>query len=182
MQKLIIFGLLSFTVLLRLPAQSDLPLFITITEEHRFLKNFEGKWRLLYKSDTELGDEFYGKGISENSIIMGWKYLQIKEELGIGGIPTFSIVIIGYDPSEKLFSLFAIDNFSLRPVVSKGVLDSVNKELKFIYEYFDNTKNKIINQETILRLLEPSKYSYIINIIEGDKKRKLVEKLAIKIE
>lgn len=182
MKRGIVFLILLFAIIQKMIAQSDIPTFITITDEHRFLKKFEGKWRLLYSSGWETGEEFYGKGISDNSIIMGWKYLQINEELGIGGIPAYSMIIIGYDPSERLFSFFGIDNFSLRPIMSKGVLDSTGRELKFVYDYFDNTKNKIIKQETVLTLLEPDKYSYKIYIVDGDKRRRLVEKLAIKIE
>ncbi len=180
MKKLTIFSFIVLSQLLW--SNQDLPFVFTLTEQHRFLRNFEGKWRILYTSSLQTGEQYHGKGTSENSIIMGWKYLQIREEIAIEGIPAMSLAIIGYNPVEEMFNLTGFDNFAFKPIVAKGNLDKDNNQLIFQYEYYDPINKKALNQKTVIKLLEPEKYSYSIFIIDEGKEKLMVEKLAIKLE
>lgn len=151
--------------------------------EHKLLKKMTGKWRTIFSSWDEHGEATYGKGSSENKMIMGERYIDMNLLLTIENITVGSRITVGFDRSDGKYILLGLDEMGNIPLIAKG--DYIQNEKKIVFggQMPDMmNKGKIIDQKIILTMENDRKISYETYFIKSGKDIKVSEILFIKID
>lgn len=142
--------------------------------EHNLLYAMEGIWRQLVSWHTKGQPDEFSKGFTQNRVILGGRYLQMKSIHDIGIFPYLSMTMIGFDRRIEKYTLHIFDVLTTYSLEAEGKYDPENqvltfrgssvppmaeKELPFSYEITFEDDNKFIiklfvhqNDEIFLRM------------------------------
>ena len=151
--------------------------------EHNLLYAMEGIWRQLVSWHTKGQPDEFSKGFTQNRVILGGRYLQMKSIHEIGIFPYLSMTMIGFDRRKEKYTLHIFDVLTTYSLEAEGKYDPekevltfsgasvppmAEKELPFNYEIsFEDDKKFIIqlfvheNDEKFLRMK-------VVNILKKD--------------
>ena len=90
-----------------------------LTEQHRFLHSFEGKWKIKGISYT-IESQTPVTGTAEIKVIFNGHYVEMNLQIGDLDLISHSRITLGFDTRNNKFTLHSIDDFSNSGLSSTG--------------------------------------------------------------
>ena len=147
--------------------------YIKPNKNHEVLHEFAGKWKQNILRISE-GGEIPGSGTTENSIIFGGRFLEIKFTQSYDNFIVSGIIYLGYDNLSKKFFLFGIDELGTSSLRAEGDYDKKTKTLELRGTLADPVILK--NRELIIRMTKDreNKFTFEEFVLENGKERKVL--------
>ena len=125
---------------------------------HKFLAQFAGTWEGTVKMWMGPGEPEVTKGVSENTMILGGRYLR-QEVVGTAmGKPFHGMGLTGYDNVSKQFVMTWVDDMGTGIETGTGSLDASGKVLNSMSTFNDPMTGGATKTRGVLRIVDPDKH------------------------
>lgn len=148
--------------------------YINPAKEHEVLHFFAGKWRqnLIRISGK---DEIPGVGKTENNIIFGGRYLEMRFSQNYDNYSINGIIYLGFNNMNKEYFLFAIDELGTASLNAKGSFDPKSNSLNLKGILSDPVTLKNIDVEIKITKDRDNKFTFEeYTLIDGKKTKVLL--------
>ncbi|MFP4526967.1 MAG: DUF1579 family protein [Candidatus Kapaibacterium sp.] len=151
---------------------------------HKLLEKFVGKWRLLYRINSidPYTSPTYGKGETENEIILQNKFLDMHGMMIYEHMKLNMRMTIGYDAARKKYTFYYIDASRTGAYYAIGEYSDSTGVYTFHGEDYNPIEEKQIPYRVTLRFEREDKYILEMYIQKDDAEMKLLEFQYVKIE
>lgn len=96
-----------------------------LSESHKILHRFVGNWRMRVDFDmAAYGPQFIAKGKTENTLLFGGRYLQMKVSTVYADRPYEAIIVYNFDSVMEKFCSVLYDNYGTGFMVTEGKWDA----------------------------------------------------------
>jgi hypothetical protein len=126
---------------------------------HELLKPMAGTWKATIKSWMAPGEPTVSEGRSENTWILGNRYLQSSHRGDFGGMPFEGFGLMGYDNQKKEFVSVWADNMGTGIAFSDGSADPSGKVLTMKSVMNDPATGKPVPYRMITKVADENQYS-----------------------
>lgn len=142
---------------------------MAVTENHEFLKNFEGEWDVTTTAWMEPGAE---PSVTQNSakakMILDGRFLMVSFKGTMFGQPFEGIQIVGYDNLQKKFVSFWIDSSSTGFYLTKGTRDEEKNVITEMGLWPDPMSREDMKVRTTTTLISKDEYVYEMHMMLPD--------------
>jgi hypothetical protein len=126
---------------------------------HDLLKPMAGTWKATVKTWMAPGEPAVSEGKSENTWILGNRYLRTTHSGVFGGMPFEGFGLLGYDNQKKEFVSVWADNMGTGISFSDGTADPSGKVLTMKSEMVDPATGKTVPIRMITKVADENQYS-----------------------
>jgi hypothetical protein len=120
---------------------------------HAFLARLAGTFKATVKTWMGPGEPEVSEGVSENTLILGGRYLHQKYSGSIMGQPFEGLGLTGYDNTLKKFTGLWIDSMSTGMMTSEAALDASGTLLNSVETYPDPLTGTMKKTRSVFRLV-----------------------------
>ncbi len=125
---------------------------------HKFLAQFAGTWVATSKWWTGPGEPEVSKGVSENRMILGGRYLQERYEGAAMGKPFHGMGLIGFDNVSKEFVSIWVDDISTGIMTGTATLDASGKVLNSVDTMNDPLTGRPTKSRSVLKVVSADEH------------------------
>lgn len=100
------------------------------TENHKLLEKFAGDWKINFVNYS-VEAITPGMGEAVGSLIYNGRYLELKNNIDISGIPFQTTNLFCYDTRKKKYTFISYDNATNFPTIADGTYDKEKNMLLF---------------------------------------------------
>ncbi len=147
--------------------------YINPAKEHEALHLFAGKWKqnLIRISGK---DEIPGVGKSENNIIFGGRFLEMRFNQNYDNYTVNGIIYLGFNNMNKEYFLFGIDELGTASLNAKGSFDAKTNSLNLKGILSDPVTLKNIDVEINITKDRENKFTFEEFTVVNGKKTKVL--------
>jgi len=142
---------------------------------HDLLKPMAGTWKATTKSWMAEGEPAVSEGTSENTWILGNRYLQTTFHGAFGGMPFEGYGLTGYDNQKKEFVSVWADNMGTGIAFSDGSADPSGKVLTMSSMMNDPATGKPVPYKMITKVADENLYSMSMITVKDGKEHTEME-------
>lgn len=125
---------------------------------HKVLQEMAGTWDTAVKYWMGPGEPAVSRGLSENKMILGGRYLQQKYEGEAMGKPFHGLGLTGYDNVAQAFAGIWIDDMGTGVMTSTGGLDPSGKILTLSTVWNDPTAKGPKKGRSVIQIVSHDKH------------------------
>ncbi len=130
-------------------------------ENHKRLKAFEGTWEATTKMwMAPEAPPQESKGVSENKLILGGRFLQQDYKAEFMGKPFSGLGLTGYDNYKKKYTAIWTDTMSTMVIPSSGTFDKTGKVLTSFGAFDDVVSGKKKKFKSVVRIVDDNKHTF----------------------
>jgi hypothetical protein len=151
------------------PAMQEMMKYAMPGPMHAAFKPMEGKFKAVVKTWVAPGAEpVVSEGVSENSILLGGRYLENKYTGTMMGQPFEGMGLTGFDnKAKKVWSMW-IDNMSTKGMASEGTMSEDGKTMT-CEGIADGPDGKPMKYKTVTKVVDANTHTYSMTTSEGGK-------------
>lgn len=131
---------------------------------HRFLAQFEGRWKAVIKTWMGPGEPMITEGTSENRMIFGGRYLRQDYRGTFMDTPFEGLGLMAYDNVQKKFVSVWVDSMSTGMGTGIGTLDEEGKVLTTLVTFYDPMTGTAKTSREVLRVTDEN--SHVMEMYE----------------
>ncbi len=121
---------------------------------HAFLAQLAGTFKATVKAWMGPGEPEVSEGVSENTMILGGRYLHQKYTGTITGQTFEGLGLTGFDNTLQKFTGLWIDSMSTGMMTSEASLDATGKVLNSVEAYPDPLTGKVKRTRSVLKIVD----------------------------
>lgn len=146
----------------------------TPNESHAKLKGMEGKWKAVVKTWFAPGEPQTSEGVSENSLILGGRYLQQRYTGTMMGQPFNGYGLTGFDVKKGVYTTFWVDDMSTAVMAATASMDESGKTMTSTYTA-DGPDGKPMEYKNVTQIVDPNTHVFTMYGVMGGKDMKQME-------
>ena len=151
------------------PAMQEMMKYAMPGPMHASFKPMEGKFKAVVKTWVAPGAEpVVSEGVSDNSIILGGRYLENKYTGSMMGQPFEGFGLTGYDNKGKKIWSTWIDNMSTKGMMMEGTMSADGKTMT-CEGVADGPDGKPMKYKTVTKVVDDKTHTYTMTTMEGGK-------------
>ena len=134
--------------------------YLTPGAEHSAMAKLAGdNWKYVNKLWMTPGqDPMVSEGTAKISMLMGGRYMQMKVDGMVMGMPFEGLATNAYDNSTKKYITTWIDNMGTGVMTLEGTMDAATKSISFTGSMVDPTTGKNVQVREVLRVESDNKF------------------------
>ncbi|MBI4363826.1 MAG: DUF1579 domain-containing protein [Candidatus Latescibacteria bacterium] len=127
---------------------------------HDLMKSMVGSWKAVTKSWSGPGEPTVTEGTSENTLILGGRYLQSAFKGMFGGMPFEGVGIMGYNNQKKQFESVWVDNMGTAVAWSHGSVDPVGKVITMNATFPDPMTGQDTSYKMVTTIVDANQHQF----------------------
>jgi hypothetical protein len=150
--------------------------YMTPGEEHKSMAKMTGDWNYTNKLWMAPGtDPMVSNGTAKIEMLMGGRYMQMRVNGTVMGMPFEGQAINGYDNSSKKHLSSWIDNMGTGIMNLEGTYDAATKSITYTGSMIDPTTGNNVNVKEIIRMDSDNQFTMEMYDTKGGVEFKTME-------
>lgn len=142
---------------------------MAITENHAFLENLAGDWKVTTTAWAQIEAEpWVSEGTASGEMILGGRFVMLKFEGAMFGRPFEGYQIIGFDNLKQKYVTLWIDDTGTGLYLTEGTRDKTGKTLTDLGEWPDPITGGTMKVRGVTHLVSPDAFTYDMFVIAPD--------------